>query len=352
MKLSVIIPLFNAAQFIEQCLHSVLKQNLPLPDYEIIVIDDGSTDNSLEIARSFAKKHKNISVYTQENKGVSVTRNRGIDLAKGEYIWFIDGDDFVAPDVAADLYKIATDNDLDVLEFKLLRTKSRKEIIPLTISLSEIPFDVQDGKDFVGSHNYGDSCCTFLWKTEFLKNSDIRFVPNRIIEDMTFNAEILPTAKRAAFLPVYLYRYVINPKSLWTDTAPAAFRKSIDDFVHMTIYYNNTVKKWQQEGVDTGFMKKKRLSNQFNIAKRMAVSDLSFKEMNRYKELLRIHQLFPVPKESGSSFSSKLLVYLFNREYFFYPGIFLLRLFKRPIDYFLVQRHRANREENIKEILN
>lgn len=351
MKLSIIIPLYNAAQFIEQCLNSVLNQNLSTSDYEIIVIDDGSTDSSLEISKCFAKKYHNISVYAQENGGVSVTRNRGIDLAKGAYIWFIDGDDFVAPNVAMDLYNIASSNNLDLLEFKLLRTKSRAEIHPSTKPLSKISIAVEDGKDFLGSHNFGDSCCTYFWKTAFLKDSDIRFIPDRIIEDMTFNAEIIPTAKRAAFLPVYLYRYVINPKSLWTDTAVSAFRKSIDDFVHMTIHYNDNIKKWRQKGVNTIFMEKKRMSNQFNIAKRMAVSDYSFKEMNRYKKLLKSHGLYPIPKEAGNTTSSKLLIFVFNRKYLFYPGIFLLRLFKKPIEFLYVERYRSHREEKVKEIL-
>lgn len=344
--------MYNAAQFFEQCLLSILEQNILLSDYEIIIINDGSTDNSLEIAESFAKKHKNIAIYSQKNSGVSITRNRGIELAKGEYIWFIDGDDLIVPNVALDLYNIASENNLDALEFKFIRTKSRNKIRALKKPLSTYPIVVENGKDFVGSHNFGDSCCAYLWRTTFLKNSNIRFIPNRIIEDMTFNAEILPTTKRAAFLPVYIYRYVINPKSLWTNTAPIAFRKSIDDFVHMTIYYFENMKKWKKRGVNTRFMEKKKLSNQFNIAKRMAVSDLSFKQMEKYKALLKDHQLYPFPNETGNKPMSKVLIYFFNRKYLFYPYIFLLRMLKKPVEYIYLRRYRLRREERIKEILN
>ena len=92
--ISVIIPVYNAQEGLSQCIDSLLDQTFS--DYEIIILNDGSTDNSLEVIQNYASKNDSIRVIDKENEGVAKTRNRGIVLAKGEYIVFIDNDDFIA----------------------------------------------------------------------------------------------------------------------------------------------------------------------------------------------------------------------------------------------------------------
>ncbi|MDH6314239.1 glycosyltransferase involved in cell wall biosynthesis [Parabacteroides sp. PFB2-10] len=95
MHLSLIIPVYNVEAYLEECLDSCLEQDIPHSDYEIIAINDGSPDGSLAILERYAAKYPNITVLSQENRGLSATRNRGIEVAKGEYIWFIDSDDWI-----------------------------------------------------------------------------------------------------------------------------------------------------------------------------------------------------------------------------------------------------------------
>ena len=109
--ISVVIPLYNCEKYINECLDSVLANSFS--DYELIIINDGSIDNSLKIAEEYSKKDPRIKVYSQENRGVSYTRNRGIKLAKGDYISFIDADDYVDKYYLEELYFMANRYDLD-----------------------------------------------------------------------------------------------------------------------------------------------------------------------------------------------------------------------------------------------
>lgn len=98
MRLSIIIPVYNTERYLHQCLDSCINQNLQFSDYEIICIDDGSTDDSSQIIDQYAKKYSNVIAVHQVNSGVSASRNLGMRLAHGEYVWFVDADDILMPD--------------------------------------------------------------------------------------------------------------------------------------------------------------------------------------------------------------------------------------------------------------
>lgn len=124
MKLSIVIPMFNAENYISRCLNSALDQNLPNNEYEIIIINDGSTENSLKICQEFAIKHSNIKIISTENLGQSSARNAGIQISKGEYIYFIDSDDYISTNSLDILIEESLKFNLDILCFKMIRTKT------------------------------------------------------------------------------------------------------------------------------------------------------------------------------------------------------------------------------------
>ena len=113
VKVSVVIPVYNVENFLRACLNSVRNQTLK--DFEVICIDDGSPDKSGEILEEYAKRDTRFRIYHQENSGVSATRNRGVELAKGEYIKFVDSDDTIAPTTLEKCYKLAKDEDADIV---------------------------------------------------------------------------------------------------------------------------------------------------------------------------------------------------------------------------------------------
>ena len=119
MFLSVIIPVFNAEKYISECLDSLIEQDIPSKDYEIICIDDGSIDESFDVMQKYAANYPNIKAAHQENAGVSVARNTGMDASIGDYYWFVDSDDFVRENSLAKLKSICEQKKCDILSFRL-----------------------------------------------------------------------------------------------------------------------------------------------------------------------------------------------------------------------------------------
>ena len=143
IKYSVIVPVYNAEKTLKRCVDSLLNQNCI--DSEIIIINDGSSDNSKTICEEYAEKFDNVKLISQENAGVSAARNAGLDMACGEYILFVDSDDYVAEDLFFKIDKVLLDGDVDWLLFsgcvddglkktesvcKSILIKTRKELLP------------------------------------------------------------------------------------------------------------------------------------------------------------------------------------------------------------------------------
>lgn len=117
MFLSFIIPVYNAETYIGECLDSLLQQDIPEEDYEIICVNDGSRDGSLSVLQKFAQKHSNIIILDKENGGVTTARNAGLEASRGDYIWFIDADDFIKANILGQLKTMVQESDCDRLIF-------------------------------------------------------------------------------------------------------------------------------------------------------------------------------------------------------------------------------------------
>ncbi len=117
IKVSIIVPVYNVEKYLQSCMDSLVNQTLE--DIEIICVNDGSTDNSLEILESYAKKDSRIKVFTIENSGNSIARNYGIKIAKGKYVGFVDSDDYINETMFEKLYNSCEQNDLDLAICKI-----------------------------------------------------------------------------------------------------------------------------------------------------------------------------------------------------------------------------------------
>lgn len=200
MKLSFIVPVYNCSAYIGKCIE-YLRSSYPLTA-EVILINDGSKDNSLQICQEYALRDKRITIINQVNKGASSARNAGLDVATGDYIWFVDADDSVCPEHVAELIRLAQQG-YDIIYFKYHRVEvtSQREC-------REYPIDknVIDGVDLIER-----SGALFLWDKLFKRDliGDIRFAEGtKNIEDLYFNVCVLPHAKSIAFLDQPLYNYV------------------------------------------------------------------------------------------------------------------------------------------------
>ena len=149
MILSIVVPVYNVKQYLPKCLESLLDQDLGKDEYEIVLVDDGSTDESGEICDEFALKEGNVKVIHQKNQGLSVARNVGTQVAEGKYIQYVDSDDYLHPDVLKGLVSLMEEHRLDVLRFGFRRVSERESVPKVgngPIRLKDTR--IWDGKDF------------------------------------------------------------------------------------------------------------------------------------------------------------------------------------------------------------
>lgn len=212
MILSIIIAAFNIDQYIEKCIISCLDQNISHDQYEIIVVNDGSTDKTLDIISLLSTKYTNIRILAKDNGGLSEARNAGLDLAKGKYIWFIDGDDYIEPNCLNSLIdKLETCN-LDVLCFNL------KLIYPKHETLYKITYKeanaILNGEDFIVQVGMPHAAWAAIYKKEFLIANNLKFYKGILHEDLEFTTRAYCVANRISFSNQYIYNYVQREGSI------------------------------------------------------------------------------------------------------------------------------------------
>ena len=210
-KVSIIIPVYNVEKFLPRCLNSLTNQTLK--DIEIICINDGSTDNSPKILEEYKNKDNRVVVINQENSGVSASRNSGMKIAKGEYIGFVDSDDWVDLDFFEKLYNSAIKNGADIAVGGIIRTKPNKRTTLLEFPKEEIMEDIYRKIELadIFEHCY---VCGKIYKTEKIKSLNILFEEGRIYEDMIWLPQILYSLTKMVAVPNTYYYYWRHANSL------------------------------------------------------------------------------------------------------------------------------------------
>lgn len=211
-KLSIIVPVYNVEKYLERCVNSLLDQDLPRDEYEIILINDGSTDNSYEIAKRLAGEHNNIVLLTQDNQGQSVARNRGIGVARGKYIMFVDSDDYVQDNVLAKLISIATNYQLEICIYQCL-AKWTDGSLHDDMRQSFKTGIVVCGEQLLLQGYEVSSIWNCLYLKSLILDNNVKFVPDILHEDVEFNMRIYPLAKRVMLTDEYCYYYCIHKES-------------------------------------------------------------------------------------------------------------------------------------------
>ena len=237
MKLSIIVPVYNVAPYLRKCVDSLLAQDIS--DYEIILVDDGSTDNSGAIADEILNTHSQspiancqIKVVHQLNAGLSAARNAGIAAAQGDYILFVDSDDYLQPNILGTLLEQVQRNNLDVLRFRYQNVKESGEVFAPYKDMtnyndySEVP---TDGLTFL-NERMGNQCYVvqFLVKTEIVRQE--LFTPGIYFEDTDWTPRMLLRAKQVASTDLVVYNYLWREGSITLSQKDLAkMRKQLDD---------------------------------------------------------------------------------------------------------------------------
>ena len=222
IKVSVILPVYNVGQYLKECLDTVINQTLK--EIEIICINDGSTDNSLEILNEYAKKDDRFIVLSQENQGQGVARNKGVELAKGKYIQFVDPDDWIELNMLDNLYNFAEEHNSQIVKFdyfeyndysgKCKQHDFVKEIKDeYNYDLNEFPYYTWKLLKKGCLSNLDLHVWTYFYLSSFIKSNDIKFAPNNRGEDHLFADGAIVLSSKIDYLNKYLYFYRIRTGS-------------------------------------------------------------------------------------------------------------------------------------------
>ena len=170
--ISIVVPIYNTESYLRECLDSLLEQKCS--DYEIICIDDGSTDGSRHILLEYESKNDNIRVIKKKNGGVSSARNLGIEEAKGEWIWFVDSDDYIAENAITELSRIVQQGDCDMVMFGVKRVKNYNHIIANFKDIKIIR-GKHEAYNAIPSIGGGNGPCYYLFKKRIIERNSLRF---------------------------------------------------------------------------------------------------------------------------------------------------------------------------------
>jgi glycosyltransferase involved in cell wall biosynthesis len=216
MKLSIIIPVCNVEKYIGPCLESIYRQGLSDGDFEIIVVNDGSTDNSMKVVEDIRLHHHNIQIIHQDHAGPSVCRNEGMEMAKGEYVLFVDSDDLLMDNGLTVLLKKALDTSADMVVADFMRLNDDEITSVYDSQVTDSQVVDKTGLDYY-VEDYDPGVGSFIWrilyKRTFLNENHIRLEPGVYYEDIPFLQECYLKAQRVIGVHLLYYIYRIRQRS-------------------------------------------------------------------------------------------------------------------------------------------
>ena len=209
-KISIIVPVYNVEKYLEKCIDSILNQSFR--DFELILVDDGSTDNSGYVCDRYKDQDNRIIVIHKENGGVSSARNRGLDIARGDFIGFMDSDDFIHKDMYKILYDNLIKNEADLAICKA-QNVYQDETIKLNNIVEDFPVKVLTSKDALKKLYNIRTTFVYAWNKLYKRElfEELRYPENKIYEDEWLSPKLLYKSSKI----VYIY-FVSFPNNLYT----------------------------------------------------------------------------------------------------------------------------------------
>lgn len=318
LKISIIIPAYNAAIYIEKCITSLLNQNIPDNEYEIIVINDGSTDNTFHIVQSLSNIYPQIKCINTPNQGVSNSRNLGIDQAIGEIILFVDADDFIEPNSLATIYNTMQDNDLDLLllDYNYWDAKGKQIDGFDHKELRQCSQNVVSGKEFILNKYLPSTIWILAYRHSYLLNYNFYFINIRH-EDEEFIPRVLYYAQRMKYLPLKFYNYIQSESSFMQNYKESALFDRIKAMASLNIFKDSNIKEpeicfYIEEHIAQRLME--------NFKRSFTLKSFAQKEMIR---IMKQNKLTPLRYSKRGGFHSFLYKYLPNLFIAYYQRRYL-----------------------------
>ena len=345
LKLSIIVPVYNVENYVRDCFNSIFRQKLNDDDFEVIIINDGTEDNSMTVIADIISQHHNIIIVNQENQGSSVAWNKGIAIANGEYILLVDADDLLIERRLKLLLEKAIETKADIVVPEFIEVDDEEitesKVAHLTALHQPLSFQRTTGKEMFLLDLHPSECFVWrkLYKKKFLIQNHLSFVPGIHFQDIPFTNECYIVAGKCfkASQLFYIYR-----KRKGHATHDFRFNKSCENAIAIAKTWE-LISRYQLTGVIKEKLQENVFTNFTNFSIRTSLLSMDFNEREFVFKRLRENapDLFFTNnvKQKIISFLFWHFPMFFNYMYFFYSRIYLdkIRTFYYRVKYKLSQ---------------
>lgn len=233
-KFSIIIPVYNVEKYIKKCLDSVFNQSFK--DYEVIVVNDGTKDKSMDIVKEY-----DLTIINQENAGLSAARNTGLSKAKGEYIFFLDSDDYIEKDLLKELDK-SIKNKPDIVRFQIQEVFEDGRIV----EYKEEPFTNKNGVEafsHISNYHFVENAWAYIYRKKYLEENNFKFKKGTIHEDFGLVPLVIIKASKVNSISYIGYNYVQREGSIMSQINYDKTKKKVEDFYNHYLFLIDEINK-------------------------------------------------------------------------------------------------------------
>ena len=305
IKFSIIVPVYNVEKYLNTCLESIVKQTYN--NYEVIIVCDKCDDNSEMIVDYYVKKYNWKKIH-EEYTGLSKARNLGVDEAKGDYLMFLDGDDYLDDHLLETINNLL-DDDTDILRFQVQDVNDKN-----IVQHKEDGFRIMKGTEAFNKiirYHYIENAWAYTYKTSFWKKNNFKFMDGCLAEDYGLTPLVIAKADKIKSISYIGYNYVQRSSSLMTNDDYSKKIKKMDDMLKQSNYEINELKKIDNSEKIIGFL---------NNSLIYYSTTLKYKDYKKYNKILKNNKCFKHLKGKGiKSFLKYLLIK--GNSYFFYKFI-------------------------------
>ena len=319
MLLSIIIPTYNSSRFLPACLDSILDMGMPPGDFEIIVVNDGSTDDSLHVAQAYGEKYPQLKVLSQNNQGPSSARNTGLAAARGSYVWFVDADDEIGVDAARAVAAIRERDEIDILGIILQEIDEHKRPIKFACNQPTVPHGkILSGRDAVLMGYTPSSACALIMSRSFLLANDLKFKEGITHEDVEFTYRAMVKACTVLFSDWVAYFYYRRGDTRSTPHDDVRLLKYILDDVEVALSFRRLASENRDDSqlYHTIYRRYKNTVFGLVLSLRRNRKEWCGRGINeRVLDELKMYQLYPL-KKPFYSWKKAIVAKFLNQEFF------------------------------------
>jgi len=316
--------MYNSEKYIERCLNSILNQGIPETDYEVLILDDGSTDQSRFLVQKYVDKHSNVFLYSEENEGTYTSRNKLLKHAKGKYIYNVDADDYLAENTLKSILDSALKDTLDVLAFDSVSTYQSDDFKINAPEDRPVDTSIMEGHDFlVKNPKHRNEVWWYLIRAKLLEENQLVFEKNEYNADVVFTIKLFLAAKRVAYTPIAAYRYFQSEDSLMRNNDLIKGKRLIQCLLLAVIDLNKLILELEATNDITkeaiiGQLVQKRDGFIGTLVSKLITIKVSAKEIDEVLNTLKNHKIYPVKNyviPENKVLLHKVFKHVINREY-------------------------------------